>query len=294
MIRVAQFIFVYLLLHTILLSQSFTKNDIKKLAAKINSEIKGVEINEHISARGCIAIGRVLIYQYDVSKEWYPQKNMKDIIIANYIESGISELYYNNDIDVDFMYYTGNKLRKRLSIKSNEFTTLNFKLGDYVSIMGHPKAKGVNLKLKQPTGWEIKEGDRPNVVQKFVYKTNTYLILIKDNMMFFSRNEAKELLADEDYVNEFLYESNTFLSDFNIINHKLVTVDTYPALEYTVEGSNERSGLKLNLIMKTWLIFFEDKIIFLQCMSADKKEFQKLETLYNLITNSVIFPEQYN
>lgn len=56
----------------------------------------------------------------------------------------------------------------------------------------------------------------------------------------------------------------------------------------------ERSGINIEMTMKNWIIFFEDKIVFLQCGGVSGKDFNALEGLYNLITNSVIFPEQYS
>lgn len=282
------------LFSSFLFSQSFSKSDIKELAQQINDELTGVELGNGITVRGCIAYGRTLAYQYDVTADWYPTPNMKDDLIANFKEGGISEVYFNNDINVDFYYYYGSRLQKKISIKSKEFSNLNFILGDYINIKGHPKSKGVNLKIKQPVGWELKEGDRPNVVKKFVYKTNTYLILVKNNMMFFSRKETLELLEDEEYVNEFIAESSSFLNDTEIIDHNVFTLDTYPTLEFTFKGKKERMGYEINLIMKNWVIFYEDKIVFLQCVGFDNKEFSTLESLYNSITNSVIFPDQYN
>ena len=40
-------------------------------------------------------------------------------------------------------------------------------LGHEYSTQGHPKAKGLTVTLKYPTGWQRAEGERPNVVQKF-------------------------------------------------------------------------------------------------------------------------------
>ena len=34
------------------------------------------------------------------------------------------------------------------------------------SIKDHPKAKGINLKLRVPVGWEIEEAQGPNIVKK--------------------------------------------------------------------------------------------------------------------------------
>jgi len=285
---------ILVLLSSILFSQSFTESDIKNLAKQVNDELIGVDIGNGVTVRGCIAYGRTLAYQYDVSPDWYATPNMKDDLIANFKEGEISEIYYDNDINIDFYYFLGNRLQKKISIKSREFSNLNFILGEYINIKGHPKSKGVNLKIKQPVGWELKEGDRPNVIKKFVYKTNTYLILIKNNMMFFSRKETLELLHDEEYVNEFIAESSSFLKDNEIINHNVITIDKYPSLEFTFKGKTERMGSEIKMIMKNWVIFYEDKIIFLQCIGGDNKDFYTLERFYNSITNSIIFPDQYN
>jgi len=275
-------------------AQSFTENDLKSMAREINTQLKGTDLGNGITVRGCIAYNRTLVYQYDVDEFWYPPENMKEDLISNFKEAGNAKIFFNNDIDVDFHYYFGNKLQKRVSIKSNEFSDLNFNLGNFISIEGHPKAKGVNLKLKPPIGWAIEEGDRPNIVKKFVYDNNSYIIIVKDNITFFSRNEVRELLEDNDYVNEFISDASSFLQYPEILNHDIVTIDKYPTLVFTMKGQMERSGIKMSLIFKNWIIFYEDKIVFLQCGGINNREFYTLEGLFNLVTNSVIFPEQYN
>lgn len=276
------------------MAQSFTENDLKKMAHEINAQLKGTDLGNGITVRGCIAYSRTLVYQYDVDEFWYPPENMKEDLISNFKEAGNAKIFFNNDIDVDFHYYFGNKLQKRVSIKSNEFSNLNFDLGNFISIEGHPKAKGVNLKLKPPIDWKIEEGDRPNIVKKFVYENNSYMIIVKDNITFFSRNEVSELLEDDEYVNEFISDASSFLQYPEILNHDIVTIDKYPTLVFTMKGQMERSGIKMSLIFKNWIIFYEDKIVFLQCGGINNNEFYTLEGLFNLITNSVIFPEQYN
>jgi len=275
-------------------SQSFSETDIKKLADKVNQQIRGVDIGNGITARGCLAIGRTLVYQYDVPEYWEAPKNLKAEVIANLKTAGAAKSYFSYDVNADFYYYQGNSLIEKVSIKSNEFSTFNFDLGEYLSIKDNPKAKEVNLKLKVPIGWDVKEGDRPNIVKKFVNEGNTYLILIKDNMTFFSRNESKELLRDENLVKEFVQESSSFLKNPEVLDQSVVTLDTYPTVQFKVKGTMERSGLTIPIIMKCWVVFYEDKIVFLQSMGIETTEFRALEQLYFLITNSVIFPEQYN
>jgi len=287
-------ILLFSCIFSILFSQTLTEKDIKEIAEETNNEMQGLNIANGGTIRGCFAYGRTIVYQYDVVEEWIPTKNMKQDIIENFKKTEAAEIFFMNEINADFYYYTDSKLREKVSIRSQEFSNLNFDLGDYISLKGHPKAKDVDMKLKQPVGWNVMEGDRPNIVKKFVYKTNTFMVQIRDNMMFFSRNETKELLNDEDYVDEFITESSSSFEDFEILNHNIVTIDRYPTLEFTIRCYIERTGIGYNLIMKSWVIFYEDKIILLQCSSLDEMEFTTLENFYNMITNSVIFPEQYN
>lgn len=288
------FTIILVCFYSVSFSQSFTERDIKELAKTINDKLQGTELSGGMSIRGCYAIGRTLVYQYDVTEDWYATENMKEELIANFKEGGLSKTYFNSEINVDFLYYYGSTLRKRISINSKEFSPLAFSLGEYISIIDHPKAKDVNLKLKKPIGWEIKEGDRPNIIFMFVYNTNTYSILTKDNAMFISRSEAKDLLNDEEYVEEFITETSSFLRNPETLNHRLITIDSYPCLEFTIRGNMERSGFDMKLITKNWIIFYEDKLVILQCGGLEGKEFDALISLYDSITSSVIFPDQYN
>jgi len=285
---------IFCFLSLTVFSQTFSESDIKKLAEQVNKQIKGVDIGNGITAKGCLSIGRTLIYQYEVPGYWEAPNNIKEEIISNLKTAGAAKTYFLNNIDVDFYYYKGNSLAKKVSVKSNEFSTFNIELGEYVSIKDHPKAKEVNLKLKVPVGWDVKEGDRPNIVKKFTNEGNTYLILIKDNVTFFSRKQIREALQEDNFVKDFVQEASSFLKNPQFIDQSIVTIDTYPTVQFKVKGKMERSGLTFPIIMKCWVVFYEDKIIFLQAMGVDNSEFRALELLYTLITNSVIFPEQYN
>ena len=119
------------------------------------------------------------------------------------------------------------------------------------------------------------------------------MIIIKENIEFVSRNEAKEILAETEFVNDFIYGFSSIFEDPEILNNKIITLATYPALEFTVKGSKENLGYNFEMIIKNWVVFYEDKIVFLQGTSLNSKEFYALESLYTLITNSVIFPDQY-
>lgn len=271
-----------------------SESDIKKMAQKVDTEFRGVDIGNGVVLRSSLSMGRTFIYQYDIPIESNLTDNLKNEVIQNYKINGFAKLCYNNEINVELYYFQSNNIQQRISIKWRELSDLNFKLGEYLSIKDHPKAKGVNLKLQQPVGWKIAEGERPNIVKKFVYGDNMYLILIKDNSMFLSRKEAKDWLSEEETIQEFIQEQISFLTNSKVLSSRIVTVDNYPTLEFTFSGVVERIGVKAKMIGKMWLVLYEDKFVFLQSTSSDIKSFNALEPLYNLITNSVIFPEQYD
>jgi hypothetical protein len=275
-------------------SQTFSENNIQKFAYQVNQQIKGVDIGNGIRGKGCLSIGHTLIYQYDVLEYWEAPHNLKEELISNLKTSGAAKTYFLQNIDVDFYYYKGNSLAKKVSIKSTEFSTFNFQLGEYISIKDHPKAKEVNLKIKVPIGWEVQEGDRPNIVKKFVKEEYLYGILINDNVTFFSRKEVREALQEDNFVKEFVQEASSFLISPQVIDQSVVTIDTYPAVQFKVKGKMERIGLIFPIILKCWVVFYEDKIIFLQATGIDNNDFKVHEQLYDMITNSVIFPDQYN
>ena len=113
-------------------------------------------------------------------------------------------------------------------------------------------------------------------------------------MTFFSRNESEELLSDDIFINELVEETSSLLKNIEVLDKSVATIDTYPSVTYKVRGKMERSGITIPIIMRCWVVFYEDKIVFLQSMGIDNAEFRALEKLYFLITNSVIFPDQYN
>ena len=275
-------------------SQNFSESEIEQLAVQMNKKAKGKDIGDGVKVLGILSFGRTLIYKYDVPSYWYPLPNLKQELISNFKTIGAAKPFFLRDINVDFHYYKNGSLIKRVSVKSNEFSTFNYQLGEYFSINDHPKSKGVNLKLKPPIGWEIKEGIMPNIIKSFVNDGNSYRIQIKDFLTFFSRSEIKELLKDESFLNEFVEESSSFMENPEVIDKSLVTIGTYPSITFKVRGEMEKLGITIPMIMRFWFIFYEDKIITLSAGGIKNNEYEILEKVYFKITNSVVFPDQYN
>jgi hypothetical protein len=161
-------------------------------------------------------------------------------------------------------------------------------------IFDHPKAKGVNFSLKAPNGWECREADRPNIVKKFVWKTNIFLVLINNGHTFISKNQAKKIFHREDSKKELLLSIVESFKNSQIYSSKVVSIDRYPALEVVFSADIERLGVSLKYYTKQWNIFYEDKIIIIQGISYNKEDYLKYESIYNLMAASITFPDQYN
>jgi len=274
-------------------SQEYTENDIRELAKTTNKEFKNIGDINGVSPRGCIAIGRTLTYQYNVPENWEAPLSLKDDLIANYKTIGIAKSFFLNNINVDFQYFKKNRITKRISVKSNEFSTFNYKLGDYFSIKDHPKAKGINLKLRVPVGWEIEEAQGPNIVKKFTKDGCSYSIITKDHITFFSRNEVKDMFGTDNSLNEYAEALSSEFINAQVLEKSLITVGSHPTLSCKIKGSKEQLGIMIPVIMMSWNIFYEDKIISLMAMGLDNPNFKALEKTFLLITNSLIFPDQF-
>ena len=74
----------------------------------------------------------------------------------------------------------------------------------------------------------------------------------------------------------------------------IIKVDNFPALSFSILGEMEQMGITFSAKMKVWYIMYEDKIVLLQCLALNNAELKQLDKLFFLITNSVIFPDQYD
>lgn len=278
---------------TNLFSQTLSELQIEKLAKEINNKLKGRNIGDGVLGKGCFSVGRTLIFQYSVPNNWVSDNDSKNLLISNLKKTGAGKQYFINNINADFYYFKDNTIYKKISIKSHELSTYNFKLGDYITTKNHPKAKGVNLKIRQPIDWEIREGNGPNIVKKFVFENITFSILVKDFITFNSRNQSKELLKDKEFLNDLAKDASSFLKEPKILSKKNITVGSYPTFEMEFKGEMEKLGINLPTIFKIWYIFYEDKIIVLNAGGIDNAEFKSFQRLFLLIVNSVSFPERF-
>ena len=239
--------------------------------------------------------GRNIIYTYQVPEDWYLLESAKEELIKTLPEKQ-KNLYFNEQINLMYNYTRNNSLVDKVYISYDNFGTrieLN-QLGEYISYKNHPKAKGVNIKIKDPLAFEKQEGDRPNIVAKFNNKKQNliYLLQINDLPFFISTSSFEQDLSSSQEVESFAKE---YISDLNVsyVSSKLTKVDRYPAIEVVVDQTLTILDNKILVRGVMWILYYEDKLINLFA-TCPKEDFKKNYFAFLKITNSILFEDQYN
>tara|TARA_B110000003_G_scaffold235334_1_gene239451 strand:+ start:804 stop:1763 length:960 start_codon:yes stop_codon:yes gene_type:complete len=259
------------------------------------------------------------VYVYEIDKEALDYV-LDDINKISMMQSLVSMNQYeftrNNRINVVYRYYYKGVLFKEITIKHGDwdaFVSLadgnnkeideplnaSFELGDYISFKDNPKAKGVNIKVRKPVGWELRSGTGPNTLFNFINGEINFTIVITELPTFLSKNEAKETLKNEEDVN--LLKS-TLLKGYNIVtnNESAViissnptTITTYPALEATTKVRFESAGIVENVIYLSWSIFYEDRVISVAGSLKESDYNNETEKQIRAIVTSIYFEDLF-
>lgn len=168
---------------------------------------------------------------------------------------------------------------------------------------GLGKAKGLAFSIEAPKTWTAQEGNRPNIVQKFVSENGRglelLLVLIKEMPLQpgeqITEKDILEILNPKD-IKDVLPEGSIYL------NSGKLTLENLPGywVHFNISRSRVRDSVDMEIIMYT--IFYKNKIIQIQgqvmtSMNGKKIErhggFKKYEKLFDLMVNSFVLPEMY-
>jgi hypothetical protein len=227
--------------------------------------------------------------------------------IVNSLEDELIVLCATNFIQVRYdIYYwdnAGNERKKKVELGLSDFLNYNSDTRERISLKDHPKAKGVNLSLVKPRGWTNKEGDGPHIVKNFeaIQRNNytTYMVHMTSLPTFVSKREAQEVFdsysEDKNELGQVINDWFSKLPNVKILSERTELVGRYPAkrVEYTYAPTAQ--GMTFKVYAVAWMIFYEDTLIALvgSAMSDNKDEMQQYGTLFDMITGSVRFFDQY-
>ena len=170
------------------------------------------------------------------------------------------------------------------------------------STENHPKAKGVHFKISYPTSWAAKEGERPNIVQKFVSEGGRGLemamiitkslplpegvtITESDLKEFFTPTEMKEMLPQ----------------GARFIDAKQTKIEGLPAgiLEYSMR--QERAGMVMYMQVADYIFIHRSTMVQLHCqvggMASSQSDIssrmERFKPLFTLMANSIVIPDKW-
>lgn len=170
------------------------------------------------------------------------------------------------------------------------------------SSLGHPKAKGVTVKLKAPKSFKLAEGDRPNIVSKWTSEDGNglemmMLMVLPSDSSPISRKEIdKDLsLGDRSDIRKSLSGSGKVLA-IRAFSQELAA--GYIA---DIEMETERAGIEMTLRQRLHVLFVPGKSIGFACqVGALRRDAASLAPRANRLAapcqnvmNSIVLPQQY-
>lgn len=162
----------------------------------------------------------------------------------------------------------------------------------------HPKSKGLNLLISYPKSWIAKEGERPNIVQKFISEQGkgiaSALIITKEIPENVSNEEIASLLKEPNL-------SELCPSDAIFVDGKETKIEGNPAAIISYKQKIERAGNNMEFRFVAYYFLNDKMLVSFICSVAGPVENPKLldyaerlyEPLFFQMANSIILPDKY-
>lgn len=170
------------------------------------------------------------------------------------------------------------------------------------STKGHPKAKGANFTIAYPNSWAAAEGERPNIVQKFVSEGGRGLemamIITKELPLppgtVLTNEDLKELLAPSEL-------RGMLPAGAVLVDARSTEIEATPAgiVEYTMRA--DRAGM--TLLIHAWTLNFLSGSTLVQVQfqvggpAVGERDVARrmatLKPLFTLMANSIVFPDKW-
>ena len=135
----------------------------------------------------------------------------------------------------------------------------------------HPKAKGVWATVRYPTEWQPKEGERPNMVQKFSGDYKGLFVMLAIQIMDAGapvEKECRETSAIE-FGKDLSDDANQKVTAIKKASH-----EGKPAYFYDIESKIERAGMATTTRSRVMSVCYKNTLVSTWC-SPMKIDMQK-------------------
>lgn len=286
--------------------QQFTLDRIKKEFPELELEVTKCELEFSLSFKK--ANKRITSEQKALMGEEFEKY---EIEMMDNLKSRVSAQEITKDLALGFIEEV--KQRAKGNIESPVLETLltyqfidnpskEFSVGfvNTYSTKNHPKTKGVTINAKLPLSWSQQEGDRPNVIQKFVSENGKgqeiILFMVKDLGLPSDYKITQEELNDfftESELKQMIPEGSEFISA------QKITLDNHTGGQLIFKTIQQQLDFSITMQATHFVTIYDGKMIFLQCMvSAEEGEnltdrFNLFIPLFRQVANSMVLIDQY-
>jgi hypothetical protein len=163
---------------------------------------------------------------------------------------------------------------------------------------GHAKSKGLEFSIKVPKSWAMKEGDRPNIVQKFRSENGTgsaqFVIITKSLEQELSQEDLKEFYGEES-MKEMFSELGTYIRSNSITLENLPAgYCEYKLTKQRLDNTFFAHCCSFVVCWKTTMIQFQ-YIVANHGMTADQAAvvFAEYLPVFRSITNSFVLTSKW-
>jgi len=287
--------------------QTYSLDLIKAKYPSLEPQIKIAQLKFQTSfGNSLLTIDSILSSE---GNEWKKIKSQ----LTEQVKASININNYNKDQLNDFILLVENRAKgeipipiigtlltfnpKYLKNPTREFTD-GFKYR--YSSEDNAKAKGVNFHLDLPHSWLAKEGNRPNIVQKFVSQNGhglammLVLVLTIPDVNSVTEAEIKELAQSEE-IKDMLPKGSQF------INGGFVKIDNLPGVyqEYKFLQTQIDNEVLMHTI--NYNVYYKNKMISIQGSVGSSKDdekntdsiFLKYKELFKSIAGSLVVKSQW-
>ena len=166
----------------------------------------------------------------------------------------------------------------------------------------HPKAKGVWATVRYPTGWQSKEGERPNIVQKFTGDYNGMFVVL--SLQILNAGGPVEVECSQMTILEFTETFSDKEANQIMTNAKKIRHEEKPGFIYEMSSKLERAGSTVETAHKVMSICYKNTMISTWCspsaidsktqtITSTRQQLENASPLCFQYFNSLVLMDKY-
>lgn len=160
----------------------------------------------------------------------------------------------------------------------------------------HSKAKGLWMTVRYPEVWQAKEGERPNIVQKFVgdYRGVNGMLMLQIKTAEADIESECQGMSTKEWVDTFEEPGMA------ILNLRPIRHENQPGAIFDFSQSAERAGMSMPSYHRVMTVCYKRNLIMAWCGSVEAASAQKVRENMNVLAplctqyfNSVVLMDKY-